>query len=150
MQAPWEITGADARHIQESSRTSINDCCWTRYAFPLPCVREALSRHDFKEMTWRHLNFFQHHCYITASVPRVRCPEHKVKQVIAPWARKESNFTLLFEQSATAHLRSSTRTRGVSSPLTSLFGWSIPADAGSAWMVGEPGGTMFLWNDCGD
>ena len=57
-------------------------------------------RLHFKEMTWRHLNFFQHHCYITASVPRVRCPEHKVKQVDVPWARKGSSFTLLVEQAA--------------------------------------------------
>ena len=51
-------------------------------------------------MTWRHLNFFQHHCYITAPVPRARCPEHGVKQIKAPWARKGSAFTLLFEQVA--------------------------------------------------
>jgi transposase len=51
-------------------------------------------------MTWRHLNFFQHHCYITAAVPRVRCQEHGVKQIEVPWARKGSKFTLLFEQAA--------------------------------------------------
>ena len=51
-------------------------------------------------MTWRHLNFFQHHCYITASVPRVRCPQHDVRRVEVPWARKGSKFTLLFEQAA--------------------------------------------------
>jgi transposase len=51
-------------------------------------------------MTWRHLNFFQHHCFITAAVPRVRCLEHGVKQIEVPWARKGSKFTLLFEQAA--------------------------------------------------
>ena len=51
-------------------------------------------------MTWRHLNFFQHHCYITAAVPRIRCQEHGVKQIEVPWARKGSKFTLLFEQAA--------------------------------------------------
>jgi len=54
--------------------------------------------HDFKEETWRHLNFFQHHCYITAMVPRTKCPEHGVRLVEVPWARKGSKFTLLFEQ----------------------------------------------------
>ena len=56
--------------------------------------------HDFQEKTWRHLNFFQHHCYITAKIPRTRCPDHGVKSVKAPWARKGSKFTLLFEQAA--------------------------------------------------
>lgn len=49
-------------------------------------------------MTWRHLNFFQHHCYITATVPRVKCTDHGVKRIKVPWARKGSKFTLLFEQ----------------------------------------------------
>ncbi len=30
-------------------------------------------------------------------MPRVICPEHKVKQVEVPWARERSGFTLLFE-----------------------------------------------------
>ncbi|HFQ89518.1 MAG TPA: ISL3 family transposase, partial [Desulfobulbus sp.] len=31
-------------------------------------------------------HFCQHHCLITASVPRVRCPEHGVKRIEVPWA----------------------------------------------------------------
>ncbi|WP_419641965.1 hypothetical protein [Thiolapillus sp.] len=27
------------------------------------------------------MNFFQHHCYIHASVPRVKCSEHGVKLI---------------------------------------------------------------------
>ncbi|GAU09369.1 transposase [Desulfoplanes formicivorans] len=54
--------------------------------------------HDFKEYTWRHLNFFQHHCYLTARVPRINCSEHGIRRVDVPWARKGSRFTLLFEQ----------------------------------------------------
>ncbi len=32
-----------------------------------------------------------------ARLPRVRCPEHGVRQVAVPWARPGSGFTLLFE-----------------------------------------------------
>jgi transposase len=46
---------------------------------------------------WTHLNFFQHEAYLTARVPRVICPEHKVLKVQVPWARERSDFTLLFE-----------------------------------------------------
>ena len=50
--------------------------------------------------TWRHLNFFQHHCMITAKIPRTVCPEHGVKRMTVPWAREASGFTLLLEQAA--------------------------------------------------
>ncbi|HEW79362.1 MAG TPA: transposase family protein [Phycisphaerales bacterium] len=43
-----------------------------------PVCGTLCKAHDFKEFTWRHLNFLQHRCYITAAVPRVCCPEHGV------------------------------------------------------------------------
>ena len=70
----------------------------SKYACPV--CGASCAAHDFQEKTWRHLNFFQHHCYLHASVPRVKCPEHGVKLVEVPWARKGSAFTLLFEQAA--------------------------------------------------
>jgi len=75
----------------------------SKYACPV-CGRSCAA-HDFTEKKWRHLNFFQHHCYIHASVPRVNCPEHGIKQVEVPWARKGSAFTLLFEQAAMTLVR---------------------------------------------
>ena len=65
-----------------------------------PClVCGTLSKaDDSTTKSWRHLNFFQHHCLITANVPRVRCPEHGMKRIHVPWAREGSRFTLLFEQ----------------------------------------------------
>jgi len=100
LQAPWEITGQllDTNKNPHELRLTIQAQRGTRY--PCPVCGELCHAHDFKEMTWRHLNFFQHHCYITAAVPRVRCQEHWVKQIEVPWARKGSKFTLLFEQAA--------------------------------------------------
>jgi transposase len=68
--------------------------------FGCPVCGRLCQAHDFKDFTWRHLNFFQHHCYITAKVPRTNCPEHGVRRVQVPWAREGSHFTLLFEQAA--------------------------------------------------
>ena len=100
LQAPWEITGQllDTAKTPHQLRLSIQAQRGTRY--PCPICGTLCHAHDFKETTWRHLNFFQHHCYITAAVPRVRCQEHGVKQIEVPWARKGSKFTLLFEQAA--------------------------------------------------
>jgi len=57
--------------------------------------------HDTKEKTWRHLDFFQHDCYLHARVPRIRTAG-KVRLIAVPWARPESGFTLLFEAFAMA------------------------------------------------
>ena len=66
--------------------------------YPCPTCGAMCAAHDFEEMTWRHLNFFQHHCYISARVPRVKCKEHGIHRATVPWSRPGSGFTLLFEQ----------------------------------------------------
>lgn len=53
--------------------------------------------HDCVERKWRHLNFFEHECYLHCRVPRIRPCTGKVHQMEVPWARKGSGFTLLFE-----------------------------------------------------
>ena len=61
------------------------------------CVHGDCPVHDATGKTWRHLDFFQHKALLHARLPRVRCPEHGVRQVSVPWARPGSGFTLLFE-----------------------------------------------------
>ena len=41
--------------------------------YTCPVCGKECSAHDFQEKTWRHLHFFQHQCYIHASLPRVKC-----------------------------------------------------------------------------
>jgi transposase len=53
--------------------------------------------HDTQDKTWRHLNFFQHECYLHTRVPRVRTDEGGVLMVLPPWAGRMLGFTLLFE-----------------------------------------------------
>lgn len=53
--------------------------------------------HDTVDKSWRHLNFFQHECYLHARVPRVDTPDGRVLMVMPAWAGKLSGFTLLFE-----------------------------------------------------
>lgn len=100
LQEPWEIVGQElvTETTPHELRLTIRAERGSR--FPCPVCGASCPAHDYKEMTWRHLNFFQHHCYITAAVPRVRCPQHDVRRVEVPWARKGSKFTLLFEQAA--------------------------------------------------
>ena len=55
---------------------------------------------------WRHLNIFQHECYLECRLPRVKCGQcGKVKTVKGPWEGKIKGFTLLFEAFALTLLR---------------------------------------------
>ena len=53
--------------------------------------------HDTQVKRLRHLNFFQHECYLEVRVPRVRLPDGKVALVEPDWVGKLAGFTLLFE-----------------------------------------------------
>jgi len=57
----------------------------------------GLKAYDTKEKRWRHLNFFEHVCYLHARVPRVKLPNGKVRLVRTPWEGLSNGFTLLFE-----------------------------------------------------
>ena len=53
--------------------------------------------YDTLSKTWRHLNFFQHECYLHARVPRIKRADGKVRLIPPPWSGKLNGFTLLFE-----------------------------------------------------
>jgi len=53
--------------------------------------------HDTQSKRYRHLNFFQHECFLEVRVPRVKLPDGAVRLIEPPWAGKLSGFTLLFE-----------------------------------------------------
>ena len=56
-----------------------------------------LKAYDTKDKIWRHLNFFEHECYLHARVPRVKLPNGKTKLIKTPWEGLSNGFTLLFE-----------------------------------------------------
>ena len=58
---------------------------------------EKFKVHDTRERVWRHLNFFEHECYLHCRVPRIKLEDGKVKMVEPPFAGLSSGFTLLFE-----------------------------------------------------
>ena len=97
---PWKLVGQRLDTDKRPNELHIELAADRGAMFPCPDCGKACKAHDFGEFTWRHLNFFQHHCYITAKVPRTDCPDHGVKRIQVPWAREGSRFTLLFEQAA--------------------------------------------------
>lgn len=98
LQAPWKLVSQKLDVVKNPYELQLDVAADRGSSFPCPTCGRMCSAHDFKEKKWRHLNFFQHHCYITAKVPRVKCADHGVLLVKVPWAREGSGFTLLFEQ----------------------------------------------------
>jgi transposase len=56
-----------------------------------------LKSYDTMNKSWKHLNFFEHECYINARVPRVKLPNGKTRLIKTPWEGLSNGFTLLFE-----------------------------------------------------
>src|SRR5271166_5849523 len=100
MRPPWRLVGQRLDPGKQPHELHLDVCAERGSLFPCPVCGKSCKAHDFAEFTWRHLNFFQHHCYITAKIPRTDCDEHGVLRMTAPWAREGSRFTLLFEQAA--------------------------------------------------
>lgn len=61
------------------------------------CGTAHCKAYDTDNLTWRHLNFFQHQTFLHARTPRVECSRCGIHRVAVPWARPDSGFTLLFE-----------------------------------------------------
>lgn len=98
LSAPWQVAGHRLDVVKRPNELHLEVVADRGALFPCPDCKRACKAHDFGSFTWRHLNFFQHHCLITARVPRIDCPDHGVKRITVPWARVGSRFTLLFER----------------------------------------------------
>jgi transposase len=106
LERPWQVTRIDFDRIKQQLNLSLD---FPRGStFPCPVCGQSSVVHDTTEKLWRHLNFFQHECYLTARVPRVSCASHGVHQIPLPWARSGSGFTLLFEALAMILVREMT------------------------------------------
>lgn len=105
LEAPWRLAGQRLELEKRPHELHLEVVAERGALFPCPECGRACKAHDFASFTWQHLNFFQHHCFITARVPRVDCPDHGVKRAAVPWARPGSRFTLLFEQAALVLVR---------------------------------------------
>lgn len=53
--------------------------------------------YDTVQKSWRHLNFFEHECYLNARVPRVKDDNGTLHTVTPGWSGLSNGFTLLFE-----------------------------------------------------
>lgn len=94
LQEPWFVSKVELKN--ESKGKELHLTIEYKSGFFIDSNKKS-TIHDRKDREWRHLNFFEHQCYLHCKVPRVKEPNGSVKQVEVPWAREGSGFTLLFE-----------------------------------------------------
>lgn len=92
---PWQVTGTDFDVPAKTLTIRVDFIAGSRFA--IAGVDGQHPVHDTVAKRYRHLNFFQHECFLEVRVPRVKLPDGSVRQVDPPWAGKLSGFTLLFE-----------------------------------------------------
>jgi transposase len=93
---PWQVVSVEFDAEAKRLDLRVDFAKGARFSCP-ECERAGCAVKDTEQKTWRHLDFVQHQAYLPAWVPRVECPERKVRLVAVPWARPRSGFTLLFE-----------------------------------------------------
>ena len=96
LQAPWVVEKVELDTAKHRIDFEVG-CTAKRLACP-SCGAPDQLIHDRNRRSWRHLDFFQFEAWLHAGVPRVECTAcGKTSQVLVPWAREGSGFTLLFE-----------------------------------------------------
>ncbi|EKD98675.1 MAG: hypothetical protein ACD_23C00315G0001, partial [uncultured bacterium] len=105
LQPPWKLVGQRVDTGKQPHEVYLEVTADRGAEYPCPECGRLCKARDFQEFTWRHLNIFQYHCYVTGRMPRVDCPDHGTRRIKAPWAREGSRFTLLFEQAALTLVR---------------------------------------------
>jgi transposase len=93
--APWYVAGTDFNAQARTLTIRVDFTAGSRFAVPGAAGEHPV--HDTVAKRYRHLNFFQHECFLEVRVPRVRLPDGAVRQIEPPWAGKLFGFTLLFE-----------------------------------------------------
>jgi transposase len=93
--APWYVQAVDFDAAQRQLTIAVDFVAGTRFAYAGVAGEHPV--HDTQIKRLRHLNFFQHECFLQVRVPRVRLPDGSVRLVEPGWVGQLNGFTLLFE-----------------------------------------------------
>jgi transposase len=93
--APWYVRRVDFDAAQRQLNIAVDFVSGSRFGYAGVAGEHPV--HDTQIKRLRHLNFFQHECFLEVRVPRVRLPDGSVRLVEPGWVGQLSGFTLLFE-----------------------------------------------------
>lgn len=99
IKAPWKITSLAFDSVAKKLDIQVDFERGTTFEYEDPDTgeKEDCKAYDTVDKTWRHLNFFEHECYLHARVPRVKPKGGGTKMILPPWSGYVNGFTLLFE-----------------------------------------------------
>ncbi|TDG01493.1 transposase, partial [Paraburkholderia guartelaensis] len=95
IKAPWYVQGVDFDTAKRQLTIAVDFVAGSRFAYPGVAGEHPV--HDTQIKRLRHLNFFQHECYLEVRVPRVRLPDGSVRLAQPNRVGQLDGFTLLFE-----------------------------------------------------
>ena len=97
IQAPWYIETIEFDSEQKRLDVFINFYRGSAFRSEDKEYQGEFKAYDTKKKDWRHLNFFEHECYLHCRTPRIKIAENKIELVSPPWEGLSPGFTLLFE-----------------------------------------------------
>lgn len=97
VKAPWYIKNIEFDADAQRLDIYIDFKRGSTFSSENPEFTESYKAYDTVDKTWRHMNFFQHECYLHCRTPRIKPEDGKIELVSPPWAGKNTGFTLLFE-----------------------------------------------------
>lgn len=114
LSSPWKVVKSEFRLVDDSHVRELH--IWIdfeRGSTFMSSKGTSLAPHDTVDKVWRHLNFFEHPCYLHARVPRLKTDSSSIEMVQVPWARLNSGFTMLFEAFSMALIEEETPVNSV-------------------------------------
>jgi transposase len=94
---PWYISDVNFDAGTKQLTIKIDFPKGTTFPFVQDGTESYFKAFDTVEKEWRHLNFFEHECYLQARVPRIKTPDNKTHLIMPHWSGLQNGFTLLFE-----------------------------------------------------
>ena len=99
IESPWKIIGVDFDSNAKRLDIKVDFARGSTFEYGDKDTGEVkrYKAYDTIEKTWRHMNFFEHECYIVARTPRIKPDSGGVKLILPPWSGVVDGFTILFE-----------------------------------------------------
>ncbi|MBI9107400.1 MAG: ISL3 family transposase [Spirochaetales bacterium] len=103
IESPWKVASID----RDSANKKVIAIVKIKEGVPFfcPVCGKEVKKYDQRIRRWRHLDSCNHKTILEGAIPRIKCPEHGVKQIPVKWAEENSRFTLEFESAVILWLK---------------------------------------------
>lgn len=113
IKSPWVIEDLSFREVGLQDKGELHIYIKSERGSKFEYEGKTYGVYDTRERVWRHLDFFQHVCYLHCKVPRIQTEKGETITVDVPWASEGSRFTLLFENKVLELLQGGMSNSGV-------------------------------------